>query len=109
MKSEGRGKKPEQDLRCIPFIAVLTRGEICPMPHAPCQIVPHVTEKGYIFTLSVVVKYTTRRTLLITSGLTKLAHGEGVLAPSPITLTSPGTDNLRVATNDKTQASTKDV
>jgi hypothetical protein len=34
MKSEGRGKKPEQDLRCIPFIAVLKRGEVCPMPYA---------------------------------------------------------------------------
>ena len=98
MKSEGRGKKPEQDLRCIPFIAVLKRGEVCPMPYAQfpmpyladalfgrcpiwpmpdalCQIVPDVTEKGYIFALSVVVKCTARRTLLITSGLTKLAHG----------------------------------
>ena len=63
---------------------------LCPMPYALCQIVPHVTEKGYIFTLSVVVKCTARRTLLITSGLTKLAHGEGAIAPSPITLTSPG-------------------
>lgn len=62
MNSEGRGKKKEQDLRCVPFI----------------------------FTLSVLVKCAARRTLLITSGLTKLAHGEGALAPSPINLSSPG-------------------
>jgi hypothetical protein len=31
-------------------IAVLKRGEVCPMPVSPsalCQIVPHVTEKSY--------------------------------------------------------------
>jgi hypothetical protein len=33
-------------------IAVLKRGEVCPIPYvlcpsALCQIVPHVTEKGY--------------------------------------------------------------
>ncbi len=36
-------------------IAVLKRGEVCPLPsalcplpYALCQILPHVTEKGYI-------------------------------------------------------------
>ncbi|WP_445172350.1 hypothetical protein [Microcoleus sp.] len=34
-------------------IAVLKRGEVCPMPYALCPMpyahrVPHVTEKGYI-------------------------------------------------------------
>jgi hypothetical protein len=35
-------------------IAVLKRGEVevCPMPYALCQIVPHVTEKGYILVLN---------------------------------------------------------
>ena len=37
----------------VPFlwqltIALLKGGEVCPMPYALCQIVPHVIEKGYI-------------------------------------------------------------
>ena len=37
----------------IAYIAVLKRGEVCPMPYALCPMpyarrVPHVTEKSYI-------------------------------------------------------------
>ena len=38
-----------------PSIAVLKRGEVCPMPYALCPMparAPHVTEKGYSCTFT---------------------------------------------------------
>jgi hypothetical protein len=61
-------------------IAVLKRGEVCPMPHARCPMphapcpmpharrVPHVTEKGYIMSCkSTIIRLVERNKILTTN------------------------------------------